>query len=103
MKKLVVLLCCLSVIGCFSCKKSCSCEYVTVENSTGNVISTRYEGSYKIDRNTSCDMLANDMTAKNSGTGAEAFTWLLAFVITGNPFAGIPAKTTHSYYQCTPE
>ena len=105
MKKLIVVLCGFSIIGCFSCKKTCSCELITVENSTGNVVSTRYEGSHQIDRNSTCDMLANEMTTKNASvkSGVEGFLWLFTFVATGNPFAGIPSYKTRSYYQCTPE
>lgn len=96
MKKVIVLFCSIIMATCFSCKKTCTCYKITVDNRTGDVISSRYEGTHEIDRNTTCKMLATDKNGNDAGL--RILTWFFIFTVSGNP-AQFP--NTNYYYECS--
>ena len=103
MKKIIVLLCSFIVVICFSCKKTCYCELITVDNHTGDIIDKKFKGTYQIDRKSTCDILANDKTIEMNGNnaGTTLLVWFFVSAVRGE-FVSMPDNTTtRSYYQCT--
>ena len=83
MKKLIVLLCCIVAAIGISCKKTCSCKLIYVDNLTGNIISSSFDGTYQIDRKETCEMLAIDKNGKMAGENFLA--WLIISGMRGEP------------------
>jgi len=96
MKKLIVLLCCIVAVIGLSCKKTCSCKLIYVDNQTGNIISSSFDGTYQIDRKETCEMLAIDKNGKKAG--GDFLVWLIISGIRGE---SVSTSQNHSYYECT--
>ena len=104
MKKLIILFCSVMVVVCFSCKKTCECKKLTIDNKTGDVVNTTLEGTHSIDRGSSCDALAADLKRQNPDANPAAGMLLgfFLFAFTGNFEAlNIGHQEYHTEYQCT--